>query len=321
MLYGKTLHLDAAMAQDEIIETLKALASVPRWRILQQLSSGRQTVTAIAAALNLPASTAAVHIKILEEAGVLHTELQAAAHGLQKLCGRAYDSIVVQIPPRPELAANSVEITIPVGSYSRFEALPTCGLATAAALIGYVDDPVSFYEPERLHAGLIWFGSGFVEYTVPNRLPQGGALTALQISMELCSEAPLHNNQWPSDITLWVNDHEVGTWTCAGDFGGKRGQLTPSWWASGDTQYGLLKRWLITEAGSYIDGHPLSPLTAADLALADQRLIRLRVGVKPDALHQGGLNLFGKSFGNYPQDIVLRLDYTPGRSLPALSET
>jgi predicted transcriptional regulator len=39
----------------------------------------------------------------------------------------------------------------------------------------------------------------------------------------------------------------------------------------------------------------------------------VRLGVKPDALHVGGLNLFGRSFGNYPQDLTLRLEYMPGR--------
>ncbi len=35
--------------------------------------------------------------------------------------------------------------------------------------------------------------------------------------------------------------------------------------------------------------------------------IRLRIEVKPDARHPGGVNVFGRGFGNYDQDIVLRL--------------
>ena len=31
---------------------------------------------------------------------------------------------------------------------------------------------------------------------------------------------------------------------------------------------------------------------------------------KPDALHQGGINLFGERFGDYNQAIVMRLDCT-----------
>jgi predicted transcriptional regulator len=131
--------------------------------------------------------------------------------------------------------------------------------------------------------------------------------------MEVCSEAPLHNNNWPSDITLWINDCEVGTWTCPGDFGGERGRLTPAWWDSKDTQYGLLKRWLINKEGSFIDGHPLSPLILRDLNIEQRPVISVRLGVKPEALHVGGLNLFGRAFGNYPQDLTLRLEYLPGQ--------
>jgi len=31
------------------------------------------------------------------------------------------------------------------------------------------------------------------------------------------------------------------------------------------------------------------------------------IGVEEGARHVGGLNLFGRGFGNYPQDLVLRM--------------
>ena len=46
--------------------------------------------------------------------------------------------------------------------------------------------------------------------------------------MELSSEVPGTNLDWPSDITLWVNDIIVGTWTSPGDYGDKRGVYTPT---------------------------------------------------------------------------------------------
>jgi hypothetical protein len=49
-----------------------------------------------------------------------------------------------------------------------------------------------------------------------------------------------------------------------------------------------------------------------DLLLDSRRVITVRIGVKPDALHVGGLNLFGRTFGNYPQDLTLRIEYAPG---------
>ncbi len=313
MLHGKTLHMDSNVTEEQIVTVLKAVASVPRWRILQYLTDGAHTINEVAQSLHMPVSTVAAQIKILEDAGILHTELRAASHGLQKVCTRTYDNLVVQLPFQPEILSNSVEVAMPVGAYTDFEVTPTCGLAGDAALIGYLDDPISFYEPERVHAGLIWFRSGFLEYSFPNRLPTSAGLISVQISMEICSEAPLHNNNWPSDVTLWINDREVGTWTCPGDFGGERGRLTPAWWDSKDSQYGLLKRWLVNKEGAFIDGHLLSPLTLRDLDIENRPVICVRLGVKPDALHVGGLNLFGRSFGNYPQDLTLRLEYLPGR--------
>jgi predicted transcriptional regulator len=313
MLHGKTLHLEANAPDEKIVTLLKALASLPRWRILQFLAEGGRSVNEVAEALQMPSSTVAAQIKILEEADLLHTELRAASHGLQKVCSRTYDNLIVQLPYETAISSTAVEVAMPIGAYTSFAALPTCGLASESSLIGYLDDPLSFYEPERVQAGLIWFRSGFLEYSFPNRLPAGATLVGLQVSMEICSEAPLHDNNWPSDITLWVNGCELGTWTAPGDFGGQRGRLTPSWWDTKDSQYGLLKRWSVTGEGAFIDGRRLSPLTVGDLCIEPQQVISVRLGVKPDALHVGGLNLFGRSFGNYPQDLTLRLEYMPGR--------
>ena len=44
-----------------------------------------------------------------------------------------------------------------------------------------------------------------------------------------------------------------------------------------------------------------------DLDIDTHHSIRLKVGVKADAKHPGGINIFGRGFGNYDQDIVLRL--------------
>ena len=313
MLHGNTLHLEANAPEERIVAVLKALSSLPRWRILQYLAGGGHSIAEVAQALGLPASTVAAQVKILEEADFLHTELQAASHGLQKICTRTHDNLIIELPFTSEVASNSAEVEMPIGAFTRCDVTPTCGLASETAVIGYLDDPQSFYEPARVQAGLIWFRSGYVEYRFPNRLPPGACLVSVQVEMEICSEAPLHNNEWPSDITLWINNREVGTWTSPGDFGGLRGGLTPAWWDSKYSQYGVLKRWSVNGEGAFIDGHPLGPVMLADLEITHQRAITVRLGVKPDAVHVGGLNLFGRSFGNYPQDLALRLEYLPGR--------
>ena len=51
----------------------------------------------------------------------------------------------------------------------------------------------------------------------------------------------------------------------------------------------------------------ISPVSLADLDLSNHHSIRLRIAVKPDAKHPGGINIFGRGFGNYDQDIIMRL--------------
>ena len=108
---------------------------------------------------------------------------------------------------------------------------------------------------------------------------------------------------------MWLNGVEIGTWTCPSDFGGQPGLLTPTWWESWNSQYGLLKVWTITHSGSILDGRPSSNVTWDALRLADSPTLTVRIGVKRDARHVGGINIFGRQFGNYPQDIILRLRY------------
>lgn len=308
---GKSLSLDLRAPNAERLDVLKALTSETRLSILEYLGGRTLPVSLIARGLGLPSSTAAMHVSVLERAGLLRTDMTPATRGLQKTCARTYDEIVLTLPrgdPRP---AFRVEQNMPVGVFSDFEVEPTCGLAGATGLIGYLDDPATFYEPDRVNAQLLWFRSGYVEYRFPYRVPGSGRITAVQLTAELCSEAPLYNLDWPSDITVWINGSRLGSWTSPGDFGSERGRLTPDWWDSKDSQYGLLKRWRVTSTGTTVDGMPLSTKTLADLDLRRGEPIRVRIGVERESEHVGGVNLFGAEFGNYPQDLVLAIDYEP----------
>ena len=195
---------------------------------------------------------------------------------------------------------------MPIGAFVNVHVIPTCGLLGELGIIGHLDDPSAFYEPERIHAQLLWFRRGTVEYRFPNRLPPNVLLENIDVSFEVCSEAPLHHADWPSDVTVWIGDVEIGTWTSPADFGGERGALTPAWWDTQNSQYGLLKVWKVTNNGSFVDGVQVSKITLKDLSLKLGDPIPVRIGIRDNASNIGGLNLFGSKFGNYPQDIVLR---------------
>ncbi len=305
---GFSLKIDAITPQTKVV--LKALASEPRLRILELLSNRLLNVSEIAEALKIPLSTATLHINVLEEAGLLRAELKPGERGLQKVCQRVYDTVVIELPTADKLPMQKiVTVSMPIGGYVDFQVTPTCGLLSADSIIGLVDDPRTFYEPEHSEAQLLWLHHGYVEYRFPNRLPPKMMPNSLWFSMEICSEAPMHHPDWPSDITLWVNGIEVGIWTSPADFGGQRGVLTPQWWDTRNTQYGLLKEWRINSEGSFIDGLKISEVKLKDLKIENSEFISMRIGVRPNAANVGGMNLFGRGFGNYPQDIVMRMRY------------
>ena len=126
--------------------------------------------------------------------------------------------------------------------------------------------------------------------------------------MEIGSEAPNINENWPSDIQFTVNDKLLGIWTSPGDFGRMRGRLSPDWWHSDVNQYGLMKVLRINANGTFIDGQQISDVTIKDVQW-DSTQWTLRISAEDTTRGRGGLTLFGKGFGNYDQDIVIRSYY------------
>lgn len=289
----------------------KALASETRQMILSLLTHNAMNVSELADIMAMPHSTVSFHLNQLQTAGLVSFEVEPGTRGTQKLCAKTYDQVSFRLPGAAVDAQQEsvVAVSMPIGSYRHVEAAPTCGLVSESKIIGMLDDPRSFFEPEHVYAQLLWFREGYVEYAFPNNLPHGATPTSVEFSMEICSEAPQYALEWPSDITLWINDVEIGTWTCPGDFGGEAGRLTPSWWDTNQTTYGLLKRWIVGREGAMIDGVELGAVTVNDLSLRHAHHVKMRLGVRRDARHRGGINLFGRKFGNYPQDIVMRTFY------------
>lgn len=293
---------------DDFVEIAKALSSDLRVSIFKLLLQEPKNVAEIAEIFDIPPSTAAINVRKLEEVNLIKTDLVPGTRGTQKLCMSVYSKIIVDTPSAPQVDDVHILIPMSIGNFFDFDIAPTCGILSADSIIGEFDDPRAFSEPDRTNAQLIWFKHGFVEYRFPNRATHGTRITKLEITMELCSEAPLHRADWPSDITLWIHQREIGTWTSPGDFGGERGLLTPDWWLTQNTQFGLLKTWRINQQGSFIDGVQISDVTITDLQLDGKYYIPVRIGVKPDANNVGGINIFGRKFGNYETDILMRIE-------------
>ncbi|MBJ7576791.1 helix-turn-helix domain-containing protein [Devosia sp. MC532] len=291
-------------------DIIRGLASPIRVKILKLLrTEGPLNGNDIADHLGLPQSTVSTNVQILEAAGLLRLETQKARKGNQKICHSTFDEILVMFnEDKSDKRDSVIEVSMPLGLYTSCEVTAPCGLCSTESIIGLLDVPDTFLDPDRMKAGLIWFTRGYLEYQFPNnaRLSKTTVET-LEFAIELSSEVPGTSADWPSDITLSINGIEVGTWMSTGDYGDKRGVYTPDWWKLKGSQYGKLKSWRVTAAGTYVDGMKISPVSMADLDLDTHHSIRLRIAVKDDAKHPGGINIFGKGFGNYDQDIVLRL--------------
>lgn len=299
--------LEIELGSERATRVIRALANDGRAAILQLLQSRTLNVSEIAEHLGATMSATSENIKALAEAGLIVTEMTPGTRGLQKACGRAVDAVVVNLPKPVSQAGRMIELSMPVGGFTDFDVHPTCGLLGPTGAIGMFDDARSFYEPQRVDAQLLWFHHGWVEYRFPNRLRRGERIASLQLSMEVCSEAPLHNPDWPSDVVVSVNGVPLGAWTSPGDFGGRPGALTPAWWTTANTQFGLMKVWQVTADGSFIDGVRLSDTTLDDLDLEAEDFVSVRIAVPADGANVGGINVFGRGFGNYPQDIVMRI--------------
>ena len=305
----KLLIVQVTKDRENAYAVIKSLASRIRLDILDLLKDKKLNVSDIAEKLGIPQSTTSTNLKFLEQAGLVKVEIASGKKGAQKLCSPCYEEILFQLPSmKREPQENIIEVEMPVGLYTGFRVSPPCGLCSKDKIIGLLDVPASFHEPARSTAGLIWFERGFVEYKFPNNLPVDKELKKLEVSMELSSEVIGTSKNWPSDITVWINGVETGSWTSPGDFGDKRGKLTPEWWKLAGSQYGLLKRWSVTKTGSFVDGVKMSDVVISDLGIRNHTSIKVKIGIKENAKNIGGVNIFGNSFGNYAQDIVMRLE-------------
>jgi predicted transcriptional regulator len=286
-----------------------ALSSEVRVGIIETLSkNGPMRMSAIASAVGITDGALTPHIKALAECGLISVDIAAGRHGVQKVCYVNDERILIETS-RSNSGHNVFETEIGVGQYTAYDIYPTCGIATADHVIGEVDDPRYFASPERMGGQILWFGRGFVEYMIPNFISGSHELLEIQISMEISSEAPGYSEDWPSDIYFHLNARELGFWTSPGDFGRVQGIYTPEWWFRNWNQHGLYKLLSVNGTGTYIDGGKISDICLCDLAIERSPNITLRFSVPETAAHVGGLTIFGRSFGNYRQDIRVRMHY------------
>lgn len=287
----------------------RAIGSETRLEILRILEFGSFNVNELAEKLNLPISTVASNIKVLEEVGLIIVKYQPGIRGSMKLCGRRVDEVYFNFKNSNGNTANSIMQSLPVGLFTNCHVEPTCGMASKD---GFITEnvPSDFYKTNRISAQILWFSKGFVEYRFSNNIPVNKIIREIELSMEICSEAPKNRMIWPSDITIWLNGLEVAMFTSPGDFGDRIGKNNPDWWPSYNSQYGQIKYLKVNNLGSFIDEQKNTSIKVSDIPNINSDFIDIRIGVKNDAKNSGGINIYGEHFGDYQQDIVLKIEYS-----------
>lgn len=295
--------------EEQLCKLGSALSSPARIQILKLLYFNSFNVVEIAERLQIPASSAALYVRSLEEAGLINTRVQRGSRGSMKICSRKNDSISIKLTAEDPNVSKVHSVSMPVGCYSDCRVTPTCGIASEQGQIGHEDRPGSFYLPERMNAQILWTSSGYVEYKFPCQIEECGKLKRVILAFETCSETSNYKEDWPSDISILIDGLDCGTWRSPGDHGSRRGRLNPEWWPSGSTQYGELVTLEVSEKGCTINSENSSPVTVRDFSFSPQRPVTVWIGNKPDAQYVGGFNLFGRKYGDVEQDITFSFVY------------
>lgn len=295
---------------ERILNFGKILSNPIRIDILKCLSKKSYIIQDLAFELNLPKSTVSINVSVLEDAKLIMTTYQKGKHGSSRVCFlvNEYAHIDFLGSNRKEAEEEYIK-EIPVGSYDNFNILsPTCGLVSEIGFIGRDDSVLSFYHSDRFKAQLLWFRTGYVEYVFIKDFNYR-KIKSISFSFEACAEAPGNREEFPSDITVWVNGVRIGKKTYAGDFGVRRGLLTPEWWGSENSQYGEYKTWTINDRETLVNGEWISSVSIKTLKLDENNVIRLKIGVEENSHNVGGINIFGEKFGDVAKNIVMNVKY------------
>jgi len=290
----------------------RALSSETRLQILNALIERSMTISQLAEHFYLPVSSMSVHIHILEEAGLVTSISNPGVRGTKKLCGISASSVVFDLfahKKKMPLQKAPVYVSMPVGNYSDCEVIPPCGIVSTNLYLYQEDSPYGFYMPDHVHASLVWLTGGYLEYRFPNEALNRGHPSRIQFSFEICAEAPGYDNNWPSDIRLELNQRLITVLHIKGDYGGRRGIYNPSWWDDSNSQFGDYIILDVTHSGCYLGSGKVSDETIESLDLAGGYTFSFRLSIADRKDHLGGMNLFGRQFGDYDQDIIMKVEY------------
>lgn len=292
----------------------RALSSPARIQMIRLVNKKNMLASEIASELNLPLSSTIFHLSILEDAGIIKKSFSTKGKGTLHWYTYGANNVIIRFRNsngdlKPENRAPYV-YQINIGEYIDAEFSEQCGIATTEKQI-MSEDPHNAFVAGRNDAQIIWSeGYGSLLYAIPNNYAQQGNLNEIKISLEICSEAPGFNTDYPSDITFSINGTEICTFVSPGDYGDRYGKFTPSWWYPESTKYGILTNISIRSTGVFLNERLVNKsICLYDLRLQETNKTTFGIAVKKNAQHPGGFNIFGSKFGDYAQHIIFTATY------------
>ncbi len=306
------LNLDNEEQFNDMITLCNALGNNKRLMILKEINNPPYafSVSYLTEKLKMPTSTLMHHLQILTEACLINYRYHNTSNGAIRIYTRNLRGANLQFYlPNEEKKNQPLKCEIQslgVGNYANYEG-ESFSFATKTKLYDMLGDKC--FSPYRFEAELIYSTSGIIEYYFDNMITKTNKVEKMVLFIEICSEAPYYDNNYKSEITFWINGKEIGTYISQGDYGDRRGKLNPKWWSDHNTQYGKIVTISIDDC-VYIDGVLINnKIKIDDLNLEKENKISIKFGNKKTATYPGGFNIFGKNFGDYSQDIILKLYY------------
>lgn len=306
----KTLDLLNDEDRARMAQLCYALGNPVRLDILRYIQHDPRvfSVTDLVKGLDIPTTTLLFHLEKMADVGLINIIYKSTPHGTQRFVTRNLHGANLMFYRSADIHAEydaTETYSMGVGQFHEFTG-DTFSFCTASGAFHSPNSNQFCYIPERFDAQLVYTSKGRITYRFGNLPAIQRRINKIVLSLEICSEAPYYDNNYKSDITFWINGKEIATYTCPGDFGERRGRLNPDWWNSNNTQYGQLVTVSVSDGGVSVNGiNTNSSVTVNDLKLNGKNYTEIVFGNKDTALNPGGFNIFGRSFGDHPQDISL----------------
>ena len=295
---------------DQIYKLGVALAHPIRIAILSQLKSSETSVIELARKNMVSVSSIMFHLNLLKEAGLINIVTTETKRGKKRIANRAcFNANINMFVDNPQIYNNEKYYeSMPVGCFTDAQFGNKSGfLGKDRVLALYGDGP---FIPERFDARLVYLNYGYVEYSFNNGKFRDKDPLEISFTLEICSEAPYYNNTFKSDITFYINNKKILTYTSPGDFGGRKGKFAPSFQSLNSSQFGLLKNIIVNKEGVFLDNVKIDiEITIDDLKINESNCIKFKIESKLDDENPGGFNIFGKGSGDFQQDIEMNVIY------------